>query len=154
MIYQWTQGAHRRGGITAQMAGERLERIRSTGELTAEAVVEDSRPPEAVLHPWFEWDDRIAAEEFRKEQARNLIRNVVVAVSPTEPERTVRAFVVVNELGDDTYEAIHTVMEDSQLRKQVLERAMREFQSWQRRYQEYAELAKVFSAAAKVKIPA
>lgn len=153
MIYQWKKGAHSPVSLKAQDVGERLERLRSKGELTAEVVVEDARPPESVLHPAFEWDDRAAAEEYRREQARLLIRSIVVPISD-ESEQTVRAFVVVTELGEDSYEAIHLVMENAQLRAQVLTRAMREFKAWQTRYQDFAELAKVFAAGAKVKVSA
>lgn len=155
MIYQWSKTSRSpRPGLKAQDVGERLEKIRAAAELTAERVVEDARPPEAVLHPAFEWDDFAAAEEWRKEQARALIRAVVVSTDSEEPDRTIRAFVVVSELGEESYEAISTVMEDPVLRSQVLARAMREFKAWQARYQDYAELAKVFTAASKVKVPA
>jgi hypothetical protein len=152
MQYQWKLGSHVHGKLSPQTVGERLEKIRAGSQLTAETVVEDARPPEAALHPAFEWDDTVAAEEFRKAQARQLIGAVVVAVNSDEPERLIRAFVVVNEAGEDSYEAIAMVMEDANLRQQVLARAMREFQQWQTRYRDYVELAKVFAAASKVKV--
>lgn len=54
---------------------KRLQQISGdTGSLTPEAVVDDARDPESVLHPCFEWDDTKAAHQHRLNQARGLIR--------------------------------------------------------------------------------
>lgn len=77
-----------RAVVDAQTAGQELERIRSDhGELTAALVVDESRPESAPLHPAFEWDDAVAAEEHRKHQARSMIRAVQVVDNdgPAEP---------------------------------------------------------------------
>lgn len=58
------------------------------GRLTAEIVLEEARKPTSVLHKCFEWDDTKAAEEWRKEQARKLIRTVRFHV--TVEERPIR----------------------------------------------------------------
>jgi hypothetical protein len=65
-------------GVAAEDAFHELERIREARELTAEAVVEESKPKDAVLHPAFEWNDKRAAHEHRLWQARNVIRCVQV----------------------------------------------------------------------------
>lgn len=65
------------------------------GGLTAPMVVESARPKDAPLHGYFEWDDKAAAEEFRLEQARSMIRRVrfVVEDSAGVPAgRAVREF--------------------------------------------------------------
>jgi len=54
------------------------------GTLTPEAVVERARPESSPLHDCFEWDDDAAAEQYRLDQARRLIRmQVEVIKSPT-----------------------------------------------------------------------
>ena len=69
--------------VSAQEAGEELDRIRSRyGTLQPAAVVDESRPEEAPLHPVFEWDDATAAEHYREHQATNLIKRVKVVVEP------------------------------------------------------------------------
>lgn len=66
------------GGVPADEVVRELERIRKERqELTASAVVEESRPKDAVLHSAFEWDDALAAEAHRLNQARHLIRATV-----------------------------------------------------------------------------
>jgi hypothetical protein len=73
--------------ITAQDAGEELERIHAKrGRLDSQGVVDESRPEDAPLHTAFEWNDEIAAESYRRVQALDLIR-VVEVVKPAPDER-------------------------------------------------------------------
>ena len=39
-------------------------------------LLEESRPAGAVLHGLFEWDDTVAAEKFRAEQARTCVVHI------------------------------------------------------------------------------
>ncbi len=50
------------------------------GLLMPEAVVEAARPEDSPLHECFTWDDRIAGEAWRLQEARVLIRTVRVDV--------------------------------------------------------------------------
>ena len=80
-------------GVDAQDVGEELERIHAQhGSLKPADIVDESRPEDAVLHPVFEWDDQEAAEEYRKWQARYLVRSVVTV---KEDGKTDSAFVHV-----------------------------------------------------------
>ena len=48
------------------------------GELTVSAVLAEASKKTSPLHPFFEWNDKAAAAEHRKDQARKLIRRVRV----------------------------------------------------------------------------
>ena len=75
--FEFKQGA--RFGVSAEVAGEALASIRKKrGWLVAKDVVDESRPKDAALHPVFEWDDFEAAEKYRRNQARTIIRAVQV----------------------------------------------------------------------------
>jgi len=50
--------------------------VKRSGILTPSAVVDEARPEDSPLHAAFEWDDSIAAEKYRLEQARRLLRQV------------------------------------------------------------------------------
>ena len=63
---------------------ERIARSAPDGVLTPSAVVESARDEGSPLHDKFEWDDGVAAEAWRLEQARRLIRTVKVVVETTE----------------------------------------------------------------------
>lgn len=76
--YAWRQGARVRG-VAAQVVGEELAALHAEqGHVTAGSVVDRARPVNAPLHPAFEWRDKVAGENWRQHQARNLIRSVVV----------------------------------------------------------------------------
>ena len=75
--YAFKQGV--RYSIDAETAGKELARIQKEhGVTTPGAVVDASRPENAPLHPVFEWRDEVAAEGYRKWQARMLIKSVTV----------------------------------------------------------------------------
>ena len=59
-----------------------IERIRAMhgGVLHAEDVLEEAKNPASPLHPMFEWDNNVAAHQWRLEQARSLIREVRVEI--------------------------------------------------------------------------
>lgn len=87
-IYSWRKGAHVKGGISAQVAGQELQRIRDKHEgITPEVLVDESRPEAAPLHPAFTWDDAVAAENWRKDEARHIVKSVRVEYADSsEPE--------------------------------------------------------------------
>ena len=92
--YSFKPGARVKGGVDAQVIGETLSQIAEEhGGIAPEAVVEAARPESSPLHPCFTWDDSVAANEFRKGEARNLVR--VVQVEPTTSVAPVPAFVNV-----------------------------------------------------------
>jgi hypothetical protein len=145
VIYEWRTGA--RQSVDAQKAGERLERLRAKhGGLTAQIVVADARSMRSPLHDDFEWDDERAAHEFRLEQARDMLANVTVRYEQHTEAQPVRAFLVVSVGGENKYESTYTVMSDVALRQQVLIRALRELESWRKRYADLEEFASLFSA--------
>jgi hypothetical protein len=79
MVYKFKSG-NTFQGANAQEVGEELERIRvrSGGKLRTEDVVKEARSDNSPLHKMFLWDDEKAAHEHRLQQARQLIRVVVI----------------------------------------------------------------------------
>ena len=129
--------------VGAQEAGEELQRICDDygGELDPHDVVDKSRPEEAVLHPCFEWRDEVAAELYRTDQARGIIRCIVV-VKEDEPQKNVRAFHHVTA----NYEPIKTVVNDKEKLSQLLKNARSELNAFRVKYRMLKELAPVFEA--------
>jgi hypothetical protein len=147
----------------AVIVGQELEKLNQRhGGLTAEVVVGEASRTRSKLHRFFEWDDDEAAEQWRLHQARVLIKSVRVVLDPDDDEgpREIAAFIHVrrdvdNDEDDDEEEAVYLtsveVMSDAKLRRQVLKRALRELESWQRRYNEYEEFAAIFSELDRVR---
>jgi hypothetical protein len=96
--------------VSADLVGNELDRIYSKNNaLIASDVVNESRPEKAPLHPAFEWNDGVAAEEWRTHTARNLIRSVKVVLDNENQAQT--AFVnVINETGKRNYQPMEIVI--------------------------------------------
>lgn len=151
MIYKWTSRSV--VPVNAQVAGEELERIRvkNNGRLEPEDVVSIARDEKNPLHPAFEWDDATAAEAYRVDQARYVIRSIEVVVEPERSKKPVRAFVSVIRDEDRSYTSVSHAMSDPILRQQVLAAAMKEMEAWRTRYAELVELVDVFAIIDKAR---
>lgn len=130
MVYAWKSGT--RAKVSADIAGAVCSQLEQEGRLTASDLVDVSRPEEAPLHSEFEWQDDIAAEEFRKYQARNLISHLIV-VSEKEATVPVRAFFNVSE-EEPNYDSFQTVVQSPDKYQQLKQRAIKELIAFQKRY--------------------
>lgn len=148
MIYQWKEGS--RFPVKAQAVGERLAELSDgdIGRVTPQEVVDDARPEEAVLHPCFEWDDFEAAEKYRQEQARSIIRCVRVVHDEAKPPALGYVSVRLPEEGP-AYVTTARAMSDDDLRNQAIADALGGLRAWQRRYEHIAELEPIFAAVQK-----
>ncbi|MFC2252507.1 hypothetical protein ACETRX_22920 [Labrys portucalensis] len=156
--FEFAEGARFQAGATqdANVVGHHIELLRQQyqGELTPEDVVNDARNNNSPLHSFFEWNDGAAAEQYRLQQARGLIRAVVaVYVRDDKPAARMRAYVHIPEKGSPHYRETSHAMSQQDTRDIVLQRAWKEFQEWKRRYQDLAEFANIFTAAELVKLP-
>ena len=147
--YTWVKGARIEAEIAARLAGETIEqlRVKNNGHLTPARLVDESRPEDAPLHPVFEWNDSLAAEMWREDQARYVIRCVAVVYEEAPNQDPQRAFVSVDKEKEPVYTSTAVALSDAEMREQVLRKALSELASWRRRYAELNELAKVFTVA-------
>lgn len=113
MKYAFRDGS-RVSNISPQVVGNELGRIHEKhGALKPTNVVEEARPEEAPLHPAFEWNDSIAAEEWRLHTARNLIRSVQVITSDNQKEAVYVS--VVTEQKEREYQPLAVVAKSPDL---------------------------------------
>jgi hypothetical protein len=148
--YEFAENSRFQSGavLNAGEVGKHLELLRqqAKGELTPKDVVDDARNHNSPLHSFFEWNDGDAAEQWRLQQARGLIRSVVaIYVDDTQPAVRTRAYVHINEPEAPHYRDASHAMTQKKTRDMVLQRAWRELQAWRKRYQDLKELAGVFT---------
>jgi hypothetical protein len=126
--------------------GHALERVRErVGDTcTAKDVVEEARPKQSPIHSMFEWDDKVAGERWREEQARGYLRALIVVMPTNEGDRPVPA--VISTGRGEGYTASDVVLTSDTMRRSLLKRALSEAQSWRRRYDGIKELAGVYAA--------
>lgn len=152
MVYQWKEAA--RIKTDANIAGKVCEELAETVGLTAESLLNASRAENAPLHGEFEWNDAIAAEEHRKNQARYIIRMLCIKKEPEKDENgeeeviPLRAFFKADV---EVFEPIKEIMCEAKKRTALLDTALRELTAVQNKYIMLSELKPVFEAIEKVK---
>ncbi len=125
-------------------------RKRHRGILRPAEVVAFARDPQTALHAEFEWDDSQAAAEYRLEQARRIIRCIVRVVNEDSAAVRVYASLQKDRRAGDSYRSIHDILNDADLREQLLAQALREAEGWRLRYERLAELKPIVRAISKV----
>lgn len=150
-VYRWKEGA--RVSVDPQVAGEAIETIKKDrGELRPQYVVDAARAKNHPLHDAFEWNDTKAAEAWRNEQARYMIRSLQleIYVAKDKPARTSRAFVSQGAgIGDGKESRFYTVAEvlsDADMREQRLRKVWNMLLSIKHEYEDLIELAAVWDA--------
>lgn len=139
----WADGSRMTGD--ANVAAEVCAKLEAEGRLNAQNLVDVSRDKDAPLHDMFEWDDSIAAEKYREEQAKKIIRSIVYAVE--DKPITTRMY---PSMGSNTYQHIERVMQSDEKRKYLLKTAKAELDAFKRKYQILTELSEVFAVIDKV----
>lgn len=130
-----------------QKIGAALAKIteQQKGRLTPPAVVDAARDNRHPLHKFFEWDDAIAAESFRLDQARTLIRSIrLVGEDDIEAPP---AFLSVADKGGTSYRTYAEVMDSADLQNTVLAAAERDLAAFEKRYRQLADICEVIRDA-------
>lgn len=138
--------------INREDAKKEIESLAIEGVIHPHAVVNAARDPDSALHDYFTWDDTDAAENWRIVEARKLLRVFVVQVGTNTKGETTRAFVSLS--GDRNnnggYRAIVDVLSDAEMRAQLLQDALDEFESYRLKFETVKELKPIFEAHKKV----
>lgn len=152
-IYKFRPGSHIKAD--PQVAGEVCAMLDEEGRLTPEELLEESRPKDAPLHDSFEWDDGVAAEMYRVSQAGQIIRCIVVVDesggSKAEPKQ---AYVSLHTPGGPkaNYTSMEYAIRHKDTRDIVLGNALRELNTFKRKYRRIKELAGVIDAIDQLRI--
>jgi hypothetical protein len=126
--------------------GRELYRLSTTGPLNVKRVLEAASIKTNPLHRYFPWNDRLAAEKYREDQARVLLRSISIIVETRDGKQTSRAFhCITNLAGEDRARWFDsaTVFTNEELRGRIIKDALDELIAWKGRYQQYSELAGV-----------
>jgi len=145
--YSWRAG---HGNVSANDAGKVMESIEERdGKVTAQSFLDESRPEESPTHGCFEWDDAVAAEKYRLDQAQHTILDLVVTVEHNNEEKKIPAFVNVTTSGNAEYVTTSVAYTRVESRGVVLRNALKELEAFQRKYAKLTELTDVFDAIEK-----
>ena len=134
--------------VTRQKVAEALEAIHEKyGELKPGLVVDEARDSSHPLHSYFEWNDGLAAERWRLNQAGQLIRKIRLrVVTEGGEEITTPRYLSVQYKGDEDradhrYVKSEVAMADPLTRETIIRRAQQDIRSWTLRYESLCGLA-------------
>jgi hypothetical protein len=159
-LYRWKPGS-RCTGVDPQKAGKRLSKIEAEyGVVQTDLVIDDARKKSAPYHDYFEWNDKTAAHEHRRAQARHLIASLWVVPNEEANVREEGTPMYANIVQDDEdeegttlrgYVSTLRVASDPELHQQVLAQAIRDIEALQRKYQHLQELKPFWRALGLLK---
>ena len=149
--YSYEYRVQRLYSVPAQVVGELCEQLEaSEGGLTPKTFVDASRDPKSPTHSMLEWDNKIAAEAYREEQAKHIIANVRIVRAEAGPdEYKDRGFVVIHD-GRNAYTTIHKAMSNDEWREHLLKDAKRDMECFKAKYRRLTELTGVIAEMDKV----
>lgn len=137
MKYCWSSAGYK---ADADKVGKELEIIEEREELTREAVVEYAKDKNSELYKCFEWDDKIAGEKYRLEQATKVLTSIAIVLDE-EPKKVTRMYVSIrNDNEKREYKNIISVLENDDDYKQLLSKAKKDFISYKEKYQDLLQL--------------
>lgn len=117
------------------------------GRLTPAVVVDAARPDDHPLHARFVWDDAVAGELYRREQAHELIQSVRITYTRQDnSQASVRAFHAVRGDEGHVYQPTDEILADPLLTKMLLADMKREWQTLRARYETFAEFRELVLA--------
>ena len=147
MVYQYEWGGYH-FPVSADIVGQQCEQIeKEEGTVTKQNLVDYSRDDKSELHCLFEWDDQIAGEAYRREQAGRILSSLKMVVLKSDAKQVkVKAYVNVSEEKTAKYMNIELARQDADKMNVVLQNAIREMQTFILKYRGLSELEPVFDA--------
>ena len=127
------------------------EEIQQIGEeVRPEQVLDKARDSKTELHKCFDWDDSSAAEKYRLEQARSVIRHLIVVHhddSGDEDNAPVQFRVMLknDRKLDSGYKQTIVMVKDEDEYKKLLAQAYSELHSFKQKYSCLSELAEILA---------
>jgi hypothetical protein len=126
-----------------------FSKLAAQNRLTPQALVDTARPDISPIHPFYEWDDSIAGEQYRLEQARSHVRCVrrVENTVPIKDQPIIREYHSVRDPDSGTqYQPLRVVARNPLYYQQVLADAKTEIRAWRAKYASLNELFPIISA--------
>ena len=133
---------------------EAYEEIYGDGEgKTTQQIVDIARDEDSVIHKYFEWDDSIAGEKYRLQQAQVMVRNFVLVkpINEEKPEEKVTyRLVQADSSRESKYEPVSFFLKNEDEYQKLLKRALAQLESFKQAYKSLVELDGVFEEIDKL----
>jgi hypothetical protein len=133
----------------AQRIGEALTEIKqkTKGRCNSKTVLGFARDRKHYLHKFFEWNNSVAAEKYRQEQARELMSCVDIVEGKGKKEKRLPAFVSLIDRGGRGYHTVQEVLDSEHLQDLALRQAEADLESYERRLAVFHEICDAIRTA-------
>ncbi len=122
------------------------EEVQTLGEkYTPQQVVDLARNPETELHKCFQWDDSVAAENWRRQQARQVCSSFTVRVQTVRKSEPKTFRVVQHDPEERVYKPVTFTLRNPDEYARLLTQAKSEMKSFRDRYKSLVELESVIT---------
>lgn len=118
------------------------------GKVTAKLMIDMARRPSSPYHQLYEWNDSIAGEKFREEQARQMIiasKFILQLNAPRKSPPLVSAGIPVRKLlptlDPGNYDGRVVVLSDRAMRRNRIKIKLEQLRAWCREVSDIEELA-------------
>lgn len=131
-------------GIFKADANKVYKEISNIGEkVTPKQLVDYARKNEdSELHKCFEWDNDVAAEKYRLQQAGQVIRTLYI-VPQKEDAPSVRVLSKTSDI--NTYQPTRLFLVQEDEYENLLNRALRELEAFKNKYKNLTELESILA---------
>ena len=139
---KWSTGV---GGFVKADANKCAQEIVSIGESAeAQQVVDFARDENTELHKCFEWDDKVAGEAYRRDQARWVLRHLVIKEQePPKYKPEIRFFFKPNKT--EGYKQTQLIVRNEDEYASLLAQALKELGWFRAKYGRLVELEELFT---------
>lgn len=132
----WKRGFEGFHKADAQRVADEIMAIGASA--TPQQIVERAKDPNSELHRCFTWNDTVAAEKWRLEEARTIVRHLVIEDKSKDKEAPeIRYFHRIDSGGYRQAEMVFRKEDDY---KKLLQQAYADLQAFKRKYSSLSEL--------------
>lgn len=136
----WKPGFSTLYKANAQLVASEIATIGESA--TPAQIVDKARDPASELHKCFEWDDSKAAESYRIQQARQVVRHLVIRETVREDKPPIRFFFAPK--GGGGYQTTKIIVRNQDAYQSLLASALRDFGALRVKYHSLVELEQIF----------
>ena len=142
---KWREGCTIYKNVNAQKV---YDEILSIGEsATPQQIVDKARDENTELHKCLEWEDSVAAEAWRRQQARQITYFLVIQEKEVPTDRP-EYRVLYKAEEDDGYKPVQMIVKHEDSYNALLQRAWAELREFKTRYGHIKELREILDLIA------
>lgn len=145
IIAKWSATGTRFGADAQKVYEEIMEICDDLESVSPKDILEKARSEDTELHKCFTWDDSVAAEKWRLNEARVVARQLVIREEkiPIDRPEVRLLYSTDNKSG---YKPTTTIVRVQSEYEELLKRAYAELQAFKAKYSMLTELQEIFEA--------